>query len=467
MGRTPPVLKSLRRKLGKSKILNTPETGVVYSSDVNWRGNPPLAVIFPECAEDVSVAVRIAAECGTPVSTRGAGTGMSGGAVPSNGAIVLSMVRMKRIRILEDEKIAVVEPGVITAKLQTEALKRNLFYPSDPSSYKICTIGGNIAENAGGLRCLKYGVTADFVLGTEFINPEGDLIAAGCFTDYDSPVDITPLLCGSEGTLGIIVKAALRLIDAPQAHLTMRAEFTTAIEAAKAVTAILNSRYSPCIMEMIDRQTLKAVTSFIKLDISPKTGAVLLIEYDEEADINRELGDKTSQLCRRFGATGLRIAESEEERENLWKLRRSISPSLTRLASGKINEDVAVPRGRIAELMSFVEALSAELNMPIPTYGHAGDGNMHVNFIFQKEDPAQVEAACQGVKKVFTEVIKMGGTISGEHGIGLAKRDFLPMQLNPVNMTLQTDVKRCFDPGTLFNPDKMLPPREVSSKHPA
>ena len=459
MGRYPPVVKSLRRRLGKSKVFTTPEIEVVYSSDASKKGNFPLAVVFPECAEDVSAVVRIAAEYDTPVSTRGAGTGMSGGAVPSKGAIVLSMVRMKRIRILEEEKIAVVEPGVITAKLQTEALKRNLFYPPDPSSYKICTIGGNIAENAGGLRCLKYGVTADFVLGTEFINPEGDLIAAGCFTAYGSLIDITPLLCGSEGTLGIIVKAALRLIDAPQAHLTMLAEFPTAIDAAEAVTAILNSRYSPCILEMIDRQTLKAVTSFIKLDISPKTGAVLLIEYDEEADINRELGDKTSQLCRRFGAAGLRIAESEEERENLWKLRRSISPSLTRLASGKINEDVAVPRSGIAELMSFVEALSAELDMPIPTYGHAGDGNMHVNFIFQKEDPAQVETAYQGVKKVFTEVIKMGGTISGEHGIGLAKRDYLTMQLSPANMALQADIKRCFDPGALFNPDKIFPPQ--------
>ena len=462
MGRTPPALKSLRRKLGKSKVLAAPETRIVYSSDVNRKGNPPLAVVFPECAEDVSNVVCIAAQYNIPISTRGAGTGMSGGAVPSEGAIVLSMVRMKRIDIFDQEKVALVEPGVITAKLQNEALKRSLFYPPDPSSYKICTIGGNIAENAGGLRCLKYGVTADYVLGTEFIDTEGDLIATGYFAGPSSPMDITPLLCGSEGTLGIIVKAALRLIDAPPAHLTMQSEFPTAIDAAKAVTAIMNSRYSPCIMELIDRQTLKAITRFIKLDISPKTGAVLLIEYDEDPDINREMGEKTSQLCRQFGAIDLRIAESEDEREKLWKLRRAISPSLTRLASGKINEDVAVPRGRIAELISFVESLSAELNMPVPTYGHAGDGNLHVNFIFQKEDQAQVKSAYNGVKKVFAEVIKMGGTISGEHGIGLAKRDYLLMQLSPVNMTLQNDVKRCFDPGALFNPDKMLPPREVS-----
>ena len=452
-----PVVRELRRRLGGDKVDCSPERTLVYATDVSRERGFPMAVVFAESAQDVIKSVKIAARWGIPISARGAGTGMSGGAVPRTGGIALSFERMKRILSIDrDRRAAVVEPGVITSKLQDEAAKLGLFFPPDPSSYKICTIGGNIGENAGGLRCVKYGVTSDYVLGLEFVTAEGELVSTGWLDDYCSEIDLTQLMCGSEGTLGIIVKAALKLIKAPPSHLTMLAEFGSAVEAGKAVTAILNSGHSPCILEFIDKTTLKAITNFVRLDLSPETCAVLLIEYDEDAELNRELGERAGEICRSFGAHNIKTAEGEEERNSLWKLRRSISPSLTRLASGKINEDVAVPRGKIADLVAFAEKLSAELGLTMPVYGHAGDGNLHVNFIFDRDNPQEAAKAHRGVETILSEVVKMGGTISGEHGIGLTKRGYLSFQLSPESLALQRRLKGLFDPGNLINPGKIF-----------
>jgi glycolate oxidase len=364
---------------------------------------------------------------------------------------------MNKIITLNPEKrIAIVEPGVITFKLQEKAAEYGLFYPPDPSSNKTCTIGGNIAENAGGLRCLKYGVTADYLLGTEFVDWEGEIVQTGYFAEYPSTFDLTTLLCGSEGTLGVIAKIALKLIPAPTAFITLSLEFPSGIDAVQTVKEMLDAGLCPCILEYIDRQTLKAITKFIELAISPKTQALLLIEYDEDANKNRELAEITSSISKKHNAIILKTAESPEERDLLWRLRRSISPSLTRLASGKINEDVAVPRGCLEKLINFIDKLSQEINLPIPIYGHAGDGNLHVNFIFERNDPTQVESAYQGVEKVFKEVIRLGGSISGEHGIGLSKKNYLPLQLSLENFVFQRKVKKCFDPYDILNPGKMF-----------
>ncbi len=453
-----PVIKELKRKLGEGKVECSPEAAIVYAADV-WRERGlPMAVVFAADAADVSHTVKTASKFGIPIAVRGAGTGMSGGAVPQRGGIALSFERMKRILSIDGERrVAVVEPGVITSKLQDETAKLGLFYPPDPSSYKVCTIGGNIAENAGGLHCLKYGVTSDYVLGIEFVSMEGEAQRAGWLDDYRSPLDLTPLMCGSEGTLGIIVKAALRLIQAPLSHLTLLVEFGAAVDAAKAVTAILNSGHTPSIMEFIDRTTLQAITSYVELDVSEATNAALLIEYDESDDLNRILGERTEELCRDFGAMRVKIGEAEAERENLWKLRRSISPSLTRLASGKINEDVSVPRGRIADLVAFAEELSEEIGVTMPVYGHSGDGNLHVNFIFDRNDPVQEARALGGVERVLKEVVRLEGTISGEHGIGLAKRKYLPLQLSAESIAFQRRIKSVFDPKNLLNPGKIFP----------
>jgi glycolate oxidase subunit GlcD len=452
------IYRALKRILGKDKIRISAESRWVYGADVTKVFHPPSIIIFPETTQDVVSTIQIARQLGLAITPRGAGTGMSGGAVPLANSIALSFERMNQILSIDPEaKIALVEPGVITSKLQDQVAKYNLFYPPDPSSYKACTIGGNIAENAGGLRCLKYGVTADYVLGLEFVNSEGEIVSTGYLDDYRSTFDLTQTLCGSEGLLGIIVKSALRLLEAPTAYITLFIEFPSVHTSANTVTEILNSGYLPSIMELIDRQTLNAITRYMDLEVSPDTNAILLIEFDESPAENRRKGEVVAQMSRKNGARKVKIAENSEERERLWALRRAISPSLTRLASGKINEDVVVPRGRISELCDFIEELSSEIGLTIPTYGHAGDGNLHINFIFDKKREDEVEKAHIGVVKTFRKVTEMGGAISGEHGIGMTKKEYLPIQLSAENLRLQKCVKTVFDQFGVFNPGKVLP----------
>lgn len=453
-----PAIKTLEQILGKKNVLFSLESRLVYASDVTKFRRLPSVVVFPRSVEDVVQIVKTARRFQLPITARGAGTGMSGGAVPSVDGLVISFSRMNKILEIDyTNKIAFVEPGVVTSKIQDEVLKKGLFYPPDPSSYKICTIGGNIAENAGGLRCLKYGVTSDYILGLEIIDYEGERYTTGILANSEDEIDMTPVFCGSEGMLGLVVKAALKLIDAPKSFITMSVEFPSAVSAAKTVTAILNSGHIPCILEFIDKQTLDAITGFIKIDLSPAANAVLLIEFDESPDLNAQLADKTADICMNNGAFNIKIASSPEERDNLWKLRRAISPSLTRIASGKINEDIAIPRGRIEELIAFIEKLSAEMGRIIPVYGHAGDGNLHVNFLYDVKNPEDVQSAKTGVEKLLREVVRLEGTISGEHGIGLAKQPYLPLQLSDSSLKLHRRLKLSFDPVGIFNNDKMLP----------
>jgi len=451
------ALRILKRRFGKS-ALTTPEAKIVYASDVTKEKRLPAVIVFPENTDDVVFVVKTAVRYGIPVTARGAGSGMSGGAVPVENGIVISLARMtKIITVDEANNIALVEPGVITAKLQEAAAKVGLFYPPDPSSYKFCTIGGNIAENAGGLRCLKYGVTADYVLGLEFVDFRGEVIRTGVFCTEAEEPDLTLMLCGSEGMLGIVVKAALKLIPAPLAFRTLSAEFASTIGAAKTVTEILNNGILPCIMEFIDRRTLEAITRFVKIDLTGETQSVLLIEFDETEELNREWSEEVLRICQRYNSVLIKTAESFAEREDLWKLRRAISPSLTRIASGKINEDVSVPRGRIADLVDFIERLGMEIGKSIPVYGHAGDGNLHVNFLFDKDDAQDTAIALRGAEKLMREVVRLEGTITGEHGVGLAKKTFLPMQFDEKSLKLHREIKDSFDAKDILNPDKMLP----------
>lgn len=444
--------------MGKHKILVTDEARLVYASDVSKARRLPAAVVFPECTRDVIELVRFARKHDLPLTPRGAGTGMSGGAVPANGGLVLSFARMNKILEIDvSARTAVVEPGVITAQIQDEALKYGLFYPPDPSSYKICTVGGNIAENAGGLRCVKYGVTADYIIGLEIADQNANVITTGCLSQNYSPIDLTQIFCGSEGMLGIITKAALKLLKAPESLLTLAVEFPSPVKAAEAVTAILNAGILPCILEFIDSQALQAVLNSFKIELSSDTNALLLIEFDEGSEKNQQLSKQTGQICNKFAALSLRTAQNPADRDNLWHIRRSISPSLTKLASGKINEDVSVPRGKIARLVEFAGNLSNELKIPIPVYGHAGDGNLHVNFMYDSKNPQESDKIHSGVEKLMKEVIRLNGTISGEHGVGLAKQAFLPMQLSGESMNLHQEIRSLFDNRSILNSDKMLP----------
>jgi len=458
MSTNPSFVKNIRRALGSKKVITTPEARFVYSTDVTKKRGLPACIVFPENTEDIISTVKIASEYKIPVSPRGAGTGMSGGAVPHDGGISISFERMNKILEIDtDNKIAIVEPGVINSRLQEEVAKHNLFYPPDPSSNNISTIAGNIAENAGGLRCVKYGVTSDYVIGLETVNSEGNIFGTGCFAESNDSFDLTQIFCGSEGTLGIISKAVLKLIDKPASTMTLLVEFPSAVNASEAVTDILNAGLIPCIMELIDNTTLKAILEFVPLDLSANTKSVLLIEYDDVPRIIEKNAEKTSEICLDNSALNIKTAADSMEREKLWKLRKSISPSLTRLASGKINEDIAVPRGKIAEIIVFADDLSREIGIIIPIYGHAGDGNLHVNMIFDMDDNKQVQAAHIGVERLLKKVVELDGTISGEHGIGLLKNDYLNLQFSDKKIEFHRRLKRVFDSKNIFNPGKILP----------
>ena len=453
-----PAVREIKRRIAKQKILFSPEAQLVYASDVTKERRLPAVVVFPENTNDIIALAEIARKHGIQLTARGAGTGMSGGAVPNVDGIVISLARMNKIIDIDpDARTALVEPGVITAHVQDEVLKHGLFYPPDPSSYKVCTIGGNIAENAGGLRCVKYGVTSDYIAGLEIVDQNAEIVTTGCLYDAPSTIDLTPVFCGSEGMLGIITKAALKLLPAPKSLLTMSVQFPSPVLAAEAVTAILNAGILPCILEFIDSQTLKAVSNSFRTALSPRTNALLLIEFDEGEEDNLRLAEGTEKICNDFKAISVISAGNTVDRDSLWDLRRSISPSLTSLASGKINEDVSVPRGKIAALIEFVAGLSRDLNIPIPVYGHAGDGNLHVNFMYDRKNPDETRIAHEGVNTLLREVIRLKGTISGEHGIGLSKQPYLPLQLSPENIALHQEIRSLFDKHNIYNSDKMLP----------
>ena len=452
-----PIIKKLKRVLESHQISTAPETLLVYSSDVTKNRSLPSVVVFPQSTPDVVKIVNTAVELSIPITARGAGTGMSGGAVPITGGIAISFERMNSIIELNVEKrYAIAEPGVITFKLQSEAAKVGLFYPPDPSSNKISTLGGNIAENAGGLRCVKYGVTSDYIAGLEYVSADGSIEYTGVMNDNNDGIDLTQLFCGSEGTLGIITRAMFRLIPAPYPRRAISAEFASITDAASTVQTILRKGILPSILEYIDKSTLDVVTKYISLNVSENTGAVLLIEFDDAPEKRAENIKKTTEICESLGAIKINIAKDEEEAEKLWKLRKTISPALSRMTNGKINEDVCVPRGKLVELVNMAGRLSGELNLPVPVYGHAGDGNLHVNFMYDTNNPDETERVQRGVEAALKEVVSMGGTISGEHGIGLSKLKYLPLQFSAEKIEFHRQLKKALDPRNLLNPGKIF-----------
>jgi glycolate oxidase len=434
------------------------EERVLFSYDAATFRQVPELVVMPRSEEDVIQTVQFARKYHIPISPRGAGTGMSGGAIPNPGAMIIGFERMNRIwEINQIEKYAVVEPGVLTGDLQEKVLEMGLFYPPDPSSYLVSTLGGNIAEGAGGLRCAKYGVTKNYVLGLRVVTMLGEVITTGALAEDPRFPDLTPLFIGSEGTLGIVTIIVLRLIKAPECTQTMLAFFPTGTDAAEAVSTILKERLLPSVMEFLDRMTLKAITGYVPLEIPEQAEAMLLIEVDgSEADIKEQL-PLVMECCQ--GCQGFQMLQASEakKRNRLWELRRSVSPSLARLASGKINEDVCVPRGEMIRLVEACQELSKHTGLMIPVYGHAADGNLHVNVMYDRNNQDQIDQAQFAVEQVFQKTLELGGTLSGEHGIGRTKRDYLPMQFSPYYIECFRQIKQVWDPEGLMNPGVMYP----------
>lgn len=457
----PDVVTRLREALGTAWVRTDEATLLEYGADALKRGRPVDVVVLPADTAGVAAVARICTATGTPLVPRGAGTGYSGGAVPACGGVVIGLERLNRIlEIDEPNLLAVVEPGVITGDLQAAVEARGLFYPPDPASLHRSSIGGNVAECAGGPRAFKYGVTRQYVLGLEAVLMSGEVIrTGGRVVKNVVGYDLTQLIVGSEGTLAIITEVILRLVPKPPVTATLRAMFPSVRAAVTAVGALVRARVVPSTVEIIDRATLEAVAvSLGDRTLAPAgTEAVLILEVDgliEQVEAERR---RVEQACVQAGASEVLHATTSEERESLWRIRRGISHALMVIADLKINNDIVVPKGRVPECFDLIERLKVKYRLPIPSFGHAGDGNIHVNIMVSPEDPDAMARAREAEVELFRGVVALDGAISGEHGIGLTKAPFLALGIDPVTMALMRRVKEAFDPLGLLNPGKIFP----------
>jgi glycolate oxidase len=418
---------------------------------------PPTAAVLARNAEEVQTVLRYSREKRIPVIPRGAGSGKSGGALAEHGGIVLSLEKMNRIlEVSRADMVAVVEPGVILEKLQQAVEAEGLFYPPDPNSQAMCAIGGNLAHNAGGPRALKYGVTRDYVLGLKAVLPTGELIKCGHRSWKGvAGYDLTQLLVGSEGTLAVIVEATLKLIPLPRSVATMLAFFPDEDAAALAVQKIFGAGLLPRACELLDGPTMRAVTRFAPFKFPENIGGALIVEHDGHGEGVFEELARSGEMCTEAGAQEVIAAQDESQRRKIWETRRQISVALSNIRPFKISEDVAVPRGQLVEMIRRVREIGRKHDLPTACYGHAGDGNLHVNLLFGSAE--EREKGHKAVEEVLDAAIALGGTITGEHGVGLAKRAFLAREQGREVIELQRRVKRAFDPDDLLNPGKILP----------
>jgi glycolate oxidase len=452
-------LPSLASLLGSDKVAASVDVIAAHSSDKWSASHPPDAVVFAESTADVSAVLEFASERGIPVTTRGAGVGYVGGCVPVRGGIALSVMRMNRILGMHPEDgVAVVQPGVITRDLQDAARAVGWEYPPDPASLKECSIGGNIATNAGGPRCLKYGVTRSYVLGLEVVLADGRVLrTGGRLHKNKTGFDLVGLFTGSEGMLGVVTEATLRLIPKPAARAMLAAVFPEFSMAAAAVQAILNSGHLPSALEITDTFTLDAARKRLGAETFPPGNAHLIVEIDgRPAAVASEL-EELYQLLMKLGAGFIERAPDEPACERIWQLRREFSYSLRDTGLTKLNEDIVVPRSKLVELVEFAKRLQADTGIPVACFGHAGDGNIHTNLMVgDYQDTAVRERAEHALDLLFNWVLENGGAITGEHGVGLAKKRWARQALGEVSFGVHQSLKQALDPDGLLNPGKFL-----------
>lgn len=461
MGLAPDFVSSLEAIVGSAHVRRDPATREAYGVDALRRGQPADAVVTPRLTSEVAAVLRLCHDTRVPVVPRGGGTGYTGGAVPIRGGLVLSLERFNQILEIDElNLLAVVEPNVITADLQDAVERIGLFYPPDPASLHQSTIGGNVAECAGGPRAFKYGVTKRYVLGLEAVLPTGEIIETGGKSVKNVVgYDVTQLLVGSEGTLAVITKVILRLVPKPPQQATLRATFSSIEGAVDGVTRLLRARVIPAALELIDGESLAAVASHLETTaLAPSgTSAVLLIEVDGFASgVDEEL-ERIAAACRDAGATEVRVARDTAGCAELWRLRRALSSSLRVLAPLKLNHDVVVPKGRVPELFQLVSRLRTAYALRIPCFGHVGDGNIHVNILVDPADRDEVVRAQEAERALFEGVVSLEGSISGEHGIGFAKAKYLGIELAAAEVALMQRLKHAFDPHNVLNPGKIFP----------
>lgn len=459
MSLAPKIISDLQNIVGSGDVLTTPEDLIPYSFDgTAAMKQMPGCVVFARTTEHVARILKLANKTKTAVVTRGSGTGLSGGSLPSADCIVLCLVKMDKIMELDRANLTMlVETGVITLAIFDAANAAGLFYPPDPGSMKISTIGGNVAENSGGLRGLKYGVTRNYVMGLEVVLPDGEILWTGnkCVKDV-AGYSLKDLFVGSEGTLGVITKVLLKLIPKPAAKKTLVATFAQMDQAAQAVSDIIAAQIIPCTLEFLDRTTIHCVEDYAKIGLPLDCEALLLMETDGHPAAVADEAAKMEELARKNGALEIRIARDEAEAAKLATARRSAFSALARLAPTTILEDATVPRSELAKMIRFVAAVATKYKLRIGTFGHMGDGNLHPTFLTDERNKEEMHRVEEAFKEIFDEAIRLGGTITGEHGIGVAKKSFLPKFAGDAQMRVMRELKRALDPHRILNPGKIF-----------
>jgi glycolate oxidase subunit GlcD len=451
------TIENLHKILGCENVFDSIEKRLVYASDASKiAGAPPELIARPTRADQVAEILKIANSKRIPIYSRGAGSGLTGGAVPIKGGIVLDFELMNEILEIDEKNMtALVQPGVITGDLQKRVEKLGLFYPPDPASSDFCTIGGNVAENSGGLRGTKYGSTREYVMALEVVLANGDVIRIGTGAQKSvTGYDLVRLFVGSEGTLGVFTEILLRLIPRPEHIETVLATFPDAEHAAACVCDIFSNGIAPRAAELVDEGAVESVRRYKQSDALPKEGVFCLFEVDGPKSLTAEEADRILEICRENKAMEARKAASEEEREHFWSLRRAISPALYNLGNVKINEDICVPRSRLAEILTKTQEIAQRHSLMIVNFGHAGDGSLHVNVILEHETEELRHKAEEAVGEIFAAVLEMGGSLSSEHGIGLTKAKFIDAELGNKEMALMAQIKNVFDPNNILNPGK-------------
>jgi len=454
----PEVVEKLKQIVGAENVLVEPEKVEPYGADAVKEKFPPEAVVFPENTAQMVAILKLANEYLFPVTARGGGVGYTGGAVPVDGGIVIGTDRMNKIlEISADDLYVICQPGIRTFELQQAVEKHGVFFPPDPASYKDSFIGGNIAENAGGMRTPKYGITGRYVLGLEVVTATGEVLKIGGKVEKNVVgFNLTSLIVGSEGMLGIITEATLKLLPMTEATSTVRASFKSMEEACKVLTKFTPEGLLPMAMEVIDKHCINAIEQNYAFGLSKDAAAILLVAVDGSKEEVAKNAERIEQILSDNGGFDVLRAQSKEDEDKLWDVRRAISPSLMKFGTLKINEDVVVPRSKVPELVAKVEQIGKKHNTFVANFGHAGDGNIHVNFMCNREDADSIQRARLCVSEAFQLSVDLGGTISGEHGIGYVKAPYMDYAIDKPTLEIMKGIKKVFDPNGILNPGKMF-----------
>jgi glycolate oxidase len=459
MALAPEVLNRLQSLLDSDALLTAEEDLIPYAFDGTAALRVmPGCVVFPRSTEQVAAVLKLANETGTPVVTRGSGTGLSGGSLPVPDCIVLCLVRMDRIAEVDRANLTLLaEAGATTQAISDAAVGAGLFYPPDPGSMKISSIGGNVAENSGGLRGLKYGVTRNYVMGLEVVLPDGEVLWTGnkCVKDV-AGYSIKDVFIGSEGTLGVITKVLLKLIPKPETKRTMLATFARMDQAAQTVSDIIAAQIIPCTLEFLDRTTIHCVDDYAKIGLPRDCEALLLMETDGAAPVVESEASRMEEIARRNECQEVLVAKDDAEAARLASARRTAFAALARVMPTTILEDITVPRNQLAHMVRFVAEVTKKHNLRVGTFGHMGDGNLHPTFLTDERNQEEMERVEAAFEEIFTEAIRLGGTITGEHGVGVAKKKYLPRFADAASMRVMRDLRRLFDPKGILNPGKVI-----------